>query len=538
MSLKYQLIATLGESTDVVIETLIGLLLGQCAAHGWPSGQCPEQMHLIATKSFKNPTSFLTLLDRCLKAWDKKSRVVIHYMGSHDPELTAEVSISLDGCGNIAAFKNGADRPDALDDVSTENECRVCSNFITLLVAKLAEDQDVRLHASLAGGRKTMGSDLKVAMGHFMRDGDSLSHVLRAKQHERTNDVGRLLEDAEFLAGPNTGVDVYSYFTLAPQVVFPSWRLLNQKSLRSLLVDPDRNMWRSQDPIERQDPGGLQRLMDYIDKEVMLAVSSSTSHQIRRPSPTLTVDVDWEQGGKDFSFHFCGRRIALKNAANYCLACLAFWWLEDDDRGGFPRYKPTKPGIDTEWNQLAAAYVAGLDSLVHDVRSGINTSGQNPTASAWRSVLNLKAAPVDSNGLDAWRNKLQGLHKLGVQGFFFELPGLQNLHASLSKVDLLKNINDNLLLPGASIIEEVKGAGSRPEWKLSGHAGGKLCWRIKFHGKKPPFDFDVAVDLIARHIKDSCSGLDGSAYQSSGILEQYLTAKELTNFRAAQSDAN
>ena len=72
--------------------------------------------------------------------------------------------------------------PDAhgnpLDDIRTPegNEC--AANFITDTVRQLAEDDSRAIHASLAGGRKTMGYYLGYALSLFGRPQDRLSHVL------------------------------------------------------------------------------------------------------------------------------------------------------------------------------------------------------------------------------------------------------------------------------------------------------------------------------------------------------------------------
>lgn len=65
-----------------------------------------------------------------------------------------------------------------LDDIrdSSDNEC--LGNFITDVIKKKTHDEKVRLHCSLAGGRKTMSFYMGSALQLFGRPWDKLYHVL------------------------------------------------------------------------------------------------------------------------------------------------------------------------------------------------------------------------------------------------------------------------------------------------------------------------------------------------------------------------
>ena len=65
-----------------------------------------------------------------------------------------------------------------LQDVRLQSEIRAAENFIYDVVRKLTSDAECALHASLAGGRKTMSSHLQAAMQLYARAQDRLSHVL------------------------------------------------------------------------------------------------------------------------------------------------------------------------------------------------------------------------------------------------------------------------------------------------------------------------------------------------------------------------
>lgn len=76
----------------------------------------------------------------------------------------------------IMVIKNGKGEP--LDDIKTYADNEDTGDFITSIVEKLTEDKRVRLHCSLAGGRKTMGFYLGSALSFFGRPWDKLYHVL------------------------------------------------------------------------------------------------------------------------------------------------------------------------------------------------------------------------------------------------------------------------------------------------------------------------------------------------------------------------
>ncbi|MHB8353697.1 MAG: CRISPR-associated ring nuclease Csm6 [Burkholderiales bacterium] len=81
----------------------------------------------------------------------------------------------------------GADgRP--LQDISTDEDNRRAADFIADQVRAITLDPTSSLHASLAGGRKTMGYYLGYALSLFGRPQDCLSHVLVSSPYESLSD--------------------------------------------------------------------------------------------------------------------------------------------------------------------------------------------------------------------------------------------------------------------------------------------------------------------------------------------------------------
>ncbi len=72
------------------------------------------------------------------------------------------------------------ERPDGtpLDDIRDDTDNALTADTIVERVRLLTADPSSQIHASIAGGRKTMGFFLGYAMSLFGRDQDRLSHVL------------------------------------------------------------------------------------------------------------------------------------------------------------------------------------------------------------------------------------------------------------------------------------------------------------------------------------------------------------------------
>lgn len=75
-----------------------------------------------------------------------------------------------------------------LRDIRTPLDNERAADFITEIVREITADSDCALHASIAGGRKTMGYYLGYALSLFGRPQDRLSHVLVEDPYESSWD--------------------------------------------------------------------------------------------------------------------------------------------------------------------------------------------------------------------------------------------------------------------------------------------------------------------------------------------------------------
>lgn len=71
-----------------------------------------------------------------------------------------------------------------IDDIRNESESEATGDLITSVIRKLTKDPGIRLHCSIAGGRKTMSFYLGSALQFYGRPWDRLYHVLVSPEFE------------------------------------------------------------------------------------------------------------------------------------------------------------------------------------------------------------------------------------------------------------------------------------------------------------------------------------------------------------------
>ncbi|HEU0196180.1 MAG TPA: CRISPR-associated ring nuclease Csm6 [Nevskiaceae bacterium] len=126
-----------------------------------------------------------------------------------------------------------------LEDIRTSAENTAAADHLTRAIAELAQDDDAAIHASLAGGRKTLGYYLGYAMSLFGRQQDRLSHVLVNEPFEGLPDfffkgkTGQVLRTRD-------GTPVHTRNAEIDLAEIPFVRLAGRvkKSLQQRLADP------------------------------------------------------------------------------------------------------------------------------------------------------------------------------------------------------------------------------------------------------------------------------------------------------------
>jgi CRISPR-associated protein (TIGR02584 family) len=158
LTMKHILLATTGESPQVVTETLYAL---HKDGHPWP-----DEIFLITTSR-----------------GEKKAHEGLLEQG-HLARLCDEIGKPKPtfDTGHILVVPNANGQP--VDDARSLEDHEALANFIMTQVRNLTADDQQTVHASLAGGRKTMTFYLGYAMSLFGRFNDRLSHVLISPGYE------------------------------------------------------------------------------------------------------------------------------------------------------------------------------------------------------------------------------------------------------------------------------------------------------------------------------------------------------------------
>lgn len=160
--MNHLLLSIVGNTPQVVTETLYAM-----HAQGKP---WPGQIRIITTTVGKRGA--MRLLD------ERILERMCAELGAPCPAFSAaDVLVVPDAQGRL------------VDDARTVEDHEALANFIVTEVRNLTDDsiatnRQRAIHASLAGGRKTMTFYLGYAMSLFGRAGDSLSHILVSQDFE------------------------------------------------------------------------------------------------------------------------------------------------------------------------------------------------------------------------------------------------------------------------------------------------------------------------------------------------------------------
>lgn len=153
MKFREIFVFVLGKTPQVVTETLYCLMRSDPPVF-------PDEIHILTTAEGER------LMREGLLQEGHLAGLFRHY--GYEPFATERL--------NVVVFTDGNGRP--LQDIRTTEDNECVGDFITSFIERLSRRRDVRLHCSLAGGRKTMGFYLGMALSLFGRPWDKLYHVL------------------------------------------------------------------------------------------------------------------------------------------------------------------------------------------------------------------------------------------------------------------------------------------------------------------------------------------------------------------------
>lgn len=168
-STRTVLLAVSGMSPAILTETVWAL------AHETPRIIPDEVVVLTTTKGARDiHTQILEPRREWCHAspWATIRRQILGATAEADPRLQFATPRVIE----LPDSKSGIKRP--AEDLRTPADNAAAADFILDEVRKLTENPDIRVVASIAGGRKTMGALLYAAMSLLGRETDRLTHVL------------------------------------------------------------------------------------------------------------------------------------------------------------------------------------------------------------------------------------------------------------------------------------------------------------------------------------------------------------------------
>lgn len=316
------LLCVAGLSPQIVTETLYGL-----AVTGEPRF-VPTEIHLLTTAEGADRAR-LTLLSN-EPGWFHRLR--------QDYSLP-DIRFSLD---TIHILHDADGQP--LTDIRELADNEALADGITAVVRDLTADPHSAVHASIAGGRKTMGFYLGYALSLFGRPQDRLSHVLVSAPFE-TN--------ANFF-----------YPSPTPKVIFansPDQRPLDASTAKVMLADI---------PFVRLRDGLQEALLK--PNASFSAVVAQAQRNLAAPRLTLDPATCRVQCGEtalilppvDFAFYVWLVRRALRGQTGVCRN-----QLSADDTADFLReYAALHQDLDSEVERVEKALQTGMDTLYFDNR--------------------------------------------------------------------------------------------------------------------------------------------------------------------------
>lgn len=167
---KRILLSVTGMSPAVVTETLYALVTEK--------GFIPTEIQAITTEQGKN--KLLEALLGIEGGRKERKGALQEFIEDYGDEYSFSEIHFDESCVHIITNENGQNLP----DIRTPEENEHAANSIVQLVGNLCQDEDMQLHVSIAGGRKTMGFFMGYALSLYGREQDSLSHVLVDSQYE------------------------------------------------------------------------------------------------------------------------------------------------------------------------------------------------------------------------------------------------------------------------------------------------------------------------------------------------------------------
>lgn len=188
------LLAVVGESPAVVTETLWAARHRRVDVEGSPDPFIPERIIIVTTKRGKR------IIEDGLHEGHELLRHPLTGRGQRDSNAGLNKYRRAYGDVPVPEIRLPELRDGTpIADISNEAESIAVADDLVRIVAELTRDETTCIHASIAGGRKTMSFFLGYIMSLFGRPQDKLSHVLvNDPDFERYHDFWFPMSEEQF----------------------------------------------------------------------------------------------------------------------------------------------------------------------------------------------------------------------------------------------------------------------------------------------------------------------------------------------------
>jgi CRISPR-associated protein (TIGR02584 family) len=194
----------------------------------------------------------------------------------HDAKCRLRFDPDSEDVRVLARWEERSRRKLSLNDIRTREENEVVADSILEVVRGIVANPDTRLIASIAGGRKTMGTLLYACMTLIGRETDRVTHVLV----DEPFDDPRLKPKFYFPQQPATELEVP-----------PENKVVQAKDARIVLADlpfvPVRNLFAKE--LGRM-PGGFTALVTQCSNEVRHRAAGDVKLVVHRLRPEIEVN--------------------------------------------------------------------------------------------------------------------------------------------------------------------------------------------------------------------------------------------------------
>ena len=163
---KHIFLSTAGMSPQVITESLYAIAQDHTGTYHWP-----DELRIITTVTGGRKV--------------REGLIELGHLARLCRELGKPVPV-FDPDHHLLTIRDA--RGYAIDDARSVEAHNAVANFIMSQARELTADNETSLHASLAGGRKTMTFYMGYAMSMFGRGQDRLSHVLVDDGFENSQD--------------------------------------------------------------------------------------------------------------------------------------------------------------------------------------------------------------------------------------------------------------------------------------------------------------------------------------------------------------